>query len=68
MIPECGILPEVLKSTIADVREYYLVRNLPVHELVAHEFIDAFVKKGKELIHLLFFMLGSFLKERKKKY
>uniref|UniRef100_A0A8C3JRN5 Ribonuclease P/MRP subunit p40 n=1 Tax=Calidris pygmaea TaxID=425635 RepID=A0A8C3JRN5_9CHAR len=46
LIPECGILPEVLKSTIADVGEYYLVRNLSVHELVAHEFIDAFVKKG----------------------
>lgn len=44
------MLPEVLKSTIADMGEYYLVRNLPVHELVAHEFIDAFVKKGKEEI------------------
>lgn len=48
LIPECGMLPEVLKSTIADVGEYYLVRNLSVHEFVAHEFIDAFVKKGKE--------------------
>ncbi|XP_039568129.1 ribonuclease P protein subunit p40 isoform X2 [Passer montanus] len=46
LIPECGMLPEVLKSTIADIGEYYLVRNLPIHELVAHEFIDAFVKKG----------------------
>ncbi|XP_050747754.1 ribonuclease P protein subunit p40 isoform X4 [Gymnogyps californianus] len=46
LIPECGILPEVLKSTIADVGEYYLVRSLSVHELVAQEFIDAFVKKG----------------------
>ncbi|NXW00521.1 RPP40 protein, partial [Fregetta grallaria] len=50
LIPECGILPEVLKSTIADVGEYYLVRNLSVYELVAHEFIDAFVKKGKEFV------------------
>ncbi|KFQ66227.1 Ribonuclease P protein subunit p40, partial [Pelecanus crispus] len=46
LIPECGILPEVLKSTIADVGEYYVVRNLSIHELVSHEFIDAFVKKG----------------------
>ncbi|XP_025895535.1 ribonuclease P protein subunit p40 isoform X3 [Nothoprocta perdicaria] len=46
LIPECGMLPEVLKSTIADVGEYYVVRNLPLHELVAHEFIDNFVKKG----------------------
>ncbi|XP_031972203.1 ribonuclease P protein subunit p40 isoform X2 [Corvus hawaiiensis] len=46
LIPECGMLPEVLKSTMADIGEYYLVRNLPVHELVAHEFIEAFVKKG----------------------
>ncbi|XP_054673323.1 ribonuclease P protein subunit p40 isoform X2 [Grus americana] len=50
LIPECGILPEVLKNTIADVGEYYLVRNLSVHELVAHEFIDAFVKKGKLIL------------------
>ncbi|XP_025925362.1 ribonuclease P protein subunit p40 isoform X5 [Apteryx rowi] len=46
LIPECGILPEVLKSTIADVGEYYLLRNLSLHELVTHEFIDTFVKKG----------------------
>ncbi|XP_037985122.1 ribonuclease P protein subunit p40 isoform X2 [Motacilla alba alba] len=50
LIPECGVLPEVLKSTIADIGEYYLVRNLPIHELVAHEFIDAFVKKGKLIL------------------
>lgn len=50
MIPECGLLPEVLKSTIADIGDYYLVRSLPIHELVAHEFIDAFVKKGKKEI------------------
>lgn len=50
MIPECGVLPEVLKSTLADVGQYYLVRNLSVHELIAHEFIDSFVKKGKEVI------------------
>ncbi|KAJ7395041.1 Ribonuclease P protein subunit p40 [Pitangus sulphuratus] len=46
LIPECALLPEVLKSTIADIGEYYLVRNLSIHELVTHEFIDAFVKKG----------------------
>uniref|UniRef100_A0A8C3QZN8 Ribonuclease P/MRP subunit p40 n=1 Tax=Cyanoderma ruficeps TaxID=181631 RepID=A0A8C3QZN8_9PASS len=46
LIPECGVLPEVVKSTIADIGDYYLVRSLPVHELVTHEFIDAFVKKG----------------------
>lgn len=50
LIPECGMLPEVLKSTVADFGVYYLVKNLSVHELVAHEFIDSFVKKGKEVI------------------
>lgn len=47
MIPECGILPEALKSVITDIGEYYLVKNLSLHELVTHEFINAFVKKGK---------------------
>uniref|UniRef100_A0A8C9F9H6 Uncharacterized protein n=1 Tax=Pavo cristatus TaxID=9049 RepID=A0A8C9F9H6_PAVCR len=46
LIPECGMLPEVLKSTIADVGEYYLVRSLSVHQLVAHEFVDCFVRKA----------------------
>lgn len=45
LIPECGVLPEVLKNTIADVGEYYLVRSLAVHQLVAQEFIDCFVRR-----------------------
>ncbi|XP_065255262.1 ribonuclease P protein subunit p40 [Emys orbicularis] len=46
LIPECGILPEALKSVITDIGEYYLVKNLSLHELVTHEFINTFVKKG----------------------
>ncbi|KYO35506.1 ribonuclease P protein subunit p40 isoform X1 [Alligator mississippiensis] len=46
LIPECGVLPEPLKSVTTDMGEYYLVKNLPLHELVAQEFISAFVKTG----------------------
>lgn len=27
---------------------YYFVKNLPLHELITQEFINAFVKKGKK--------------------
>ncbi|XP_031445174.1 ribonuclease P protein subunit p40 [Phasianus colchicus] len=46
LIPECGVLPQVLKSAVADLGEYYVVRGLSVHQLVAHEFVESFVRKG----------------------
>ncbi|XP_061447233.1 ribonuclease P protein subunit p40 isoform X2 [Rhineura floridana] len=46
LIPDCGTVPEALKNALADVGQYYLVKNLPLHELVAQEFINTFVKKG----------------------
>uniref|UniRef100_A0A8D0HF79 Uncharacterized protein n=1 Tax=Sphenodon punctatus TaxID=8508 RepID=A0A8D0HF79_SPHPU len=46
LIPECGLLPEALKSVMSDVGEYYLVKNLSLHELVLHDFINTFVRKG----------------------
>lgn len=27
---------------------YYSVKDLPLHELITHEFINTFVKKGKK--------------------
>lgn len=47
LIPECGMLPQVLKSAVADLGEYYVVRGLPVHQLLDLEFIECFVRKGK---------------------
>ncbi|KAM3840373.1 ribonuclease P protein subunit p40 isoform 1-T2 [Vipera latastei] len=46
LIPDCGIVPQVLKNAVADIGEYYLVKNLFLHELVTQEFINTFVKKG----------------------
>ncbi|KAH0617945.1 hypothetical protein JD844_016742 [Phrynosoma platyrhinos] len=46
LIPECGIVPEVLKNAVGDFGDYYLVKKLPLHELVTEEFINIFVKKG----------------------
>lgn len=51
LIPECGLLPEVLKGALADIGEYYVVRSLSVHQLLSHEFIDCFVRKGKDVWH-----------------
>nr|XP_030737368.1 ribonuclease P protein subunit p40 isoform X3 [Globicephala melas] len=46
LIPECGILSKELKDLVMDSGPYYFVKELPLHELIAHEFINTFVKKG----------------------
>ncbi|XP_049738529.1 ribonuclease P protein subunit p40 isoform X2 [Elephas maximus indicus] len=46
LIPECGILSKELKSLVMETGPYYFVKNLPLHELISHEFINTFVKKG----------------------
>ncbi|XP_054447884.1 ribonuclease P protein subunit p40 [Pteronotus mesoamericanus] len=46
LIPECGVLPKELKNLVTDAGPYYFVKNLPLHELITHEFINSFVKKG----------------------
>ncbi|XP_047415562.1 ribonuclease P protein subunit p40 isoform X1 [Sciurus carolinensis] len=46
LIPECGVLSKELKNLVMETGPYYLVRNLPVHELITQEFINTFVKKG----------------------
>ncbi|XP_010621092.1 ribonuclease P protein subunit p40 isoform X1 [Fukomys damarensis] len=46
LIPECGILSKELKNLVMEMGPYYFVKNLPLHELITHEFINTFVKKG----------------------
>ncbi|KAM8967503.1 ribonuclease P protein subunit p40 [Pelodytes ibericus] len=46
LLPQCGPLPERIKNTIESFGNYYVVRNLPVHEFVKPEFLNTFVKKG----------------------
>uniref|UniRef100_A0A7N5JC12 Ribonuclease P/MRP subunit p40 n=1 Tax=Ailuropoda melanoleuca TaxID=9646 RepID=A0A7N5JC12_AILME len=46
LIPECGILSKELKNLVMETGPYYSVKNLPLHELITHEFINTFVKKG----------------------
>ncbi|KAM6186159.1 ribonuclease P protein subunit p40 isoform 2-T2 [Rhynchocyon petersi] len=46
LIPECGILSKELKTLVMDTGPYYSVKNLPLHELISHEFINSFVMKG----------------------
>nr|XP_033790668.1 ribonuclease P protein subunit p40 isoform X4 [Geotrypetes seraphini] len=45
LIPECGALPDKLKSVIQNFGKYYLVKDLPIHEFVSHDFISIFIKK-----------------------
>ncbi|XP_021080647.1 ribonuclease P protein subunit p40 isoform X3 [Mesocricetus auratus] len=46
LVPECGMLSKELKNLVMEIGPYYSVKNLPLHELVTHEFIHTFVKKG----------------------
>ncbi|XP_038626293.1 ribonuclease P protein subunit p40 [Tachyglossus aculeatus] len=46
LIPDCVVPPKELKNIVTDSGPYYLVKNLSLHELVDHEFISTFVKKG----------------------
>ncbi|XP_021567700.1 ribonuclease P protein subunit p40 isoform X2 [Carlito syrichta] len=52
LIPECGILSKELKNLVMETGPYYFVKNLPLHELITHEFISTFVKKGKLILSL----------------
>uniref|UniRef100_A0A8C7EJI2 Ribonuclease P/MRP subunit p40 n=1 Tax=Neovison vison TaxID=452646 RepID=A0A8C7EJI2_NEOVI len=52
LIPECGILSKELKNLVMETGPYYFVKNLPLHELITHEFIHSFVKKGKLILSL----------------
>ncbi|KAF7248780.1 Ribonuclease P protein subunit p40 [Varanus komodoensis] len=46
LIPECGIVPDGLKNAVENIGEFYLVKNLSLHEFVTQEFINTFVNKG----------------------
>ncbi|GAB1298083.1 Ribonuclease P protein subunit p40 [Apodemus speciosus] len=52
LIPECGLLSKELKDLVMDIGPYYSVKNLPLYELITHEFINTFVKKGKLILSL----------------
>ncbi|KAK1173671.1 ribonuclease P protein subunit p40 [Acipenser oxyrinchus oxyrinchus] len=46
LIPECGALPAGLSTIGSSFGKYYLVKNLPVYEIVEQQFLDLCVKKG----------------------
>uniref|UniRef100_A0A8C5MB96 Ribonuclease P/MRP subunit p40 n=1 Tax=Leptobrachium leishanense TaxID=445787 RepID=A0A8C5MB96_9ANUR len=46
LLPECGPLPEKIKSTIEGFGSYFVIRNLSVHEFVTEDFRNTFIKQG----------------------
>ncbi|XP_005997017.1 ribonuclease P protein subunit p40 isoform X1 [Latimeria chalumnae] len=46
LLPECSTLPRELSTLVGNLRRYYLVKNVSLHELVTEEFFSAFIKKG----------------------
>lgn len=46
LIPECGILPANISRVLDSFSPCYLVRDLPVYELLGETFLESLVKKG----------------------
>lgn len=42
------MLSKELKDLVMEFGPYYFVKDLPLYELITHEFINTFVKKGKK--------------------
>ncbi|XP_069769608.1 ribonuclease P protein subunit p40 [Narcine bancroftii] len=47
IIPECGMLPPAIASICKTLENYYLVKQLSLHEMLEPEFINTFIKEGK---------------------
>lgn len=46
MLPGCESLPDVIQDISPDLDSYYLVKRLPVVELVKEEFVKEILRKG----------------------
>ncbi len=53
LIPECGTLPANISGVLHSFSPYYLVRDLPVYQLLEETFLEALVKKGRRRNMLL---------------
>ncbi|XP_078055278.1 ribonuclease P protein subunit p40 [Mustelus asterias] len=46
LIPECGVIPPGVTAVCRTLGDYYLVKQLQLHELLVPEFINKFVRQG----------------------
>lgn len=46
LLPECGSTPPHLESVFKSFSSFYLIRNLPVHELLNNDFLQSAVYQG----------------------
>ncbi|XP_067853688.1 ribonuclease P protein subunit p40 isoform X1 [Heptranchias perlo] len=46
LIPECRALSSAIAAVSRTLGDYYLVKQLPLHEMLEPEFINKFVRKG----------------------
>lgn len=51
VLPDTVRIPDALRTCIAEDSDYYRINAVNVLDLVNKEFIEAFVKKGKQLRH-----------------
>lgn len=47
LIPECAVLPANISGVISNFSPYYLVRDLPVYELLQEKSYETVLQKGK---------------------
>lgn len=62
VLPDFKDIPVNLDRAIVEDTDYYKIIELPVHELINQEFIEAFVKKGKSLfVNKEFYFVFTYL-------
>lgn len=51
LLPECGSAPSHLDAVLNGFSSFYLIRNLPVHELLDRDFLQSAVFQGNVCTH-----------------
>lgn len=46
LLPGCSSVPNGLKDVVESFNSFYLLRNLPVHELLDKDFLESAVYRG----------------------
>lgn len=51
LLPECGSAPSHLDAVLNGFSSFYLIRDLPIHELLDKDFLQSAVYQGNTCTH-----------------
>lgn len=54
VLPNTTAIPEEIRNCLLQDTDYYRIFSVQLHHLIDKEFIEAFVKRGKFLLSLIF--------------